>query len=129
MVNSIIPPQLKTWLEAQFSPLSQKPLPYTSESIPTLLERLRPYDLSKGEVIMILNLRPASVAALNTIVEDMAERFNDEQQEELLTIISEVLGQFDPPAEEEQTNGDAEAEAEAETADVSMNDAAETAAS
>ena len=120
--------QLKTWLEAPPGPLSQKPITYTPESIPTLLERLRPFDLSKGEVIMILNLRPDSVPALNTIIEDMAERFTEEQLDEIVNIIAEVLGYFEPPAEGGQENGDAHG------ADVTMNDgedaaAAETAAS
>lgn len=109
-------PQLRNWLEAAPSPMSQKPIPYKASSIPSLLERLRPYDLSKGEVVMILNLRPASVAALNTVVEDMPERFTDEQQEELVAIIAEILGQF--PAPPEDANGD----------DVAMDDAAEAAA-
>lgn len=63
---------------------------------------------------MIINLRPASVAALNTVVEEMSERFNEEQQEDIVNIIAEVLGQF--PASEEG--------AEEGGADVSMNDAA-----
>lgn len=47
---------------------------------------------------MIINLRPASIAALNAIVEEMSDRFSDEQQEELIGIIAEVLGQFVPAA-------------------------------
>ncbi|PTB70021.1 hypothetical protein BBK36DRAFT_46860 [Trichoderma citrinoviride] len=96
------PPNLETvvreliqYLESHPNPLSQKPSTYTPDSIPRLLERLSPYELSKGEVVMILNLRPASVAALNTVIEEMAERFSDEQQEEMVAIISDVLGQFD----------------------------------
>lgn len=58
---------------------------------------------------MILNLRPASVAALNTVIEEMAERFNDEQQEEMVNIILEVLGQFD--ASEPNANGNADDDA------------------
>jgi hypothetical protein len=64
---------------------------------------------------MIINLRPASVAALNTVVEEMSERFDEEQQEAMVSIIAEVLGQF--PASEEEG-------AEEGVADVSMNDAA-----
>ena len=94
--------------------MSQEPLPYTEGCISKLLERLRPYNLAKGEVVMIINLRPASVAALNTVVEDMSERFDEEQQEAMVNIIAEVLGQF--PASEE--------DAEEGGADVSMNDAA-----
>lgn len=58
---------------------------------------------------MILNLRPASVAALNTVIEEMAERFNDEQQEEMVNIILEVLGQFEASA---NANGNADDAAE-----------------
>ncbi|KAF4342021.1 RNA polymerase III subunit C17 [Fusarium beomiforme] len=115
------PPNLETvvrellqYLRTNPGPLSQEPLPYTEGCISTLLERLRPYNLAKGEVVMIINLRPASVAALNTVVEEMSERFNEEQQETMVNIIAEVLGKF--PATEEG--------AEEEGADVSMNDAA-----
>jgi hypothetical protein len=106
--------QVKAWLETPPGPLSQKPITYTSSSIPTLFERLRPYDLSKGELSMILNLRPASVPALDTIIEDMGERFTEEQHEEIIAIIVEVLGRFEPAAEEDggQENG----------GDVTMND-------
>lgn len=61
---------------------------------------------------MILNLRPATIAALNTIIEDMTDRFFDEQQEEILAAISDILGQFVPPAEPQGAD-----------ADVSMTDA------
>ncbi|KAF4453220.1 DNA-directed RNA polymerase III subunit rpc9 [Fusarium austroafricanum] len=114
------PPNLETvvreliqYLRTNPGPLSQEPLPYTEGCISTLLERLRPYNLAKGEVVMIINLRPASVAALNTVVEEMSERFNEEQQEAMVNIIAEVLGQF-PAAEEGAEEG----------ADTSMNDAA-----
>ncbi|KAJ4125472.1 hypothetical protein NW768_009091 [Fusarium equiseti] len=114
------PPNLETvvrellqYLRTNPGPLSQEPLPYTEGCISKLLERLRPYNLAKGEVVMIINLRPASVAALNTVVEDMSERFDEEQQEAMVNIIAEVLGQF-PASEEDGEEGGA---------DVSMNDA------
>lgn len=56
---------------------------------------------------MILNLRPASVAALNTVIEEMAERFNDEQQEEMVNIILEILGQFEASANANGNEDDA----------------------
>lgn len=65
---------------------------------------------------MMLNLRPASVAALNTVIEEMSERFTEEQQEEMVAVISDVLGQFPPPAAE------APEEADGEVGDVSMGD-------
>ncbi|KAM0251743.1 hypothetical protein ACHAQJ_008018 [Trichoderma viride] len=115
------PPNLETvvreliqYLQSHPNPLSQKPSTYNSNCISQLLERLSPYELSKGEVVMILNLRPASVAALNTVIEEMGERFNDEQQEEMVSIILEVLGQFE--ASDPNANGNAE---DAETENVS----------
>lgn len=87
------------------NPLSQKPSAYKPKCIPELMDRLRPYDLSKGELVMLFNLRPASVPALNTIIEDMGDRFEEHQPEEIIEIIAEVLGFFPVPEEEEAQNG------------------------
>lgn len=84
------------------SPLSQQPVTYSPECIGQLVERLRPYDLSKGEIVMILNLRPASMAALNTIIEDRSDRFSEDQQEEMVNIVAEVLGRFEAEETENQ---------------------------
>jgi hypothetical protein len=105
------------YLRTAPSPLSQKPLTYTPGGIAQIIKRFAPYELSKGEVVMILNLRPASIAALNTIIEDMPERYSDEQQEEMVNIVAEVLGQFEVAEEEE--NGEA-----GEGGDVNMQDGA-----
>jgi hypothetical protein len=53
---------------------------------------------------MIVNMRPASVAGLNTVLEDMATRFSYEDQVAMVTIITEVLGggQTDRTAGEER---------------------------
>lgn len=48
---------------------------------------------------MILNLRPASVAALNTILEDMTDRYTEDEQEQMVNIISEILGRFEETAQ------------------------------
>ncbi|KAM4059219.1 RNA polymerase rpb4 domain-containing protein [Hirsutella rhossiliensis] len=115
------PPNLETvvrellgYLRTRPNPLSQDPSTYSPECISHLLEGLRPYELSKGEVVMILNLRPADVVALNTVVEDMAERFTEEQQQEIVDVIAQVLGQF-------ESDGAQQAD---DAADASMNDAA-----
>lgn len=81
-------------------PLSQKPLPYDVNSIPVLLKRLRPYKISKGECIMIVNLRPTTIPALNAVLEDMEGRFSEQQQEAIIQIVTEVLGEFPPPPED-----------------------------
>ncbi|KUI58647.1 DNA-directed RNA polymerase III subunit rpc9 [Cytospora mali] len=81
-------------------PLSQRPITYDSSTIGRLVERLRDYDLTKGEVIMILNVRPENIAILNCLVEDAESRFNEDQQNEMIAIIEEVLGPF--PVKEAQ---------------------------
>ncbi|KAI1438954.1 HRDC-like protein [Xylaria sp. CBS 124048] len=79
-------------------PLSQKPLPFDVSSIPVLLKRLQPYNITRGECIMLVNIRPASNASLNAVLEDMTERFTEQQQEEIISIVVEILGEF-PAAE------------------------------
>jgi hypothetical protein len=49
---------------------------------------------------MILNLRPTKPENLNTIVEEMEERFpGEERQFEIVRVIAEVLGKPDGEAE------------------------------
>ncbi|KAF6842925.1 GATA zinc finger [Colletotrichum musicola] len=94
--------ELMQYLRTPPNPLCQDPITYRRDSIAVLLEKLRPYDLAKSELVMILNLRPASVAALNTIIEEMPERFDETKQEEIVNIIAEVLGSFPQEAEQEE---------------------------
>ncbi|KAI1498057.1 RNA polymerase III, subunit C17 [Biscogniauxia marginata] len=93
--------ELLQYFDSPPNPLSQKPLPYDTSSIPELIQRLRPYGMSKGELAMIINMRPTSVANLNAVVEDMEERFGEDQQQEIVDIVIEILGQFPPPPKED----------------------------
>ncbi|KAF4637174.1 hypothetical protein G7Y89_g911 [Cudoniella acicularis] len=81
------------------SPLGSKPFPYGEQTIRNLLEALRPWDLTKGEVIMIVNLRPTKLENLNVIIEQMDDRFPEEDQVRLLHVIAEVLGRPNQEAE------------------------------
>lgn len=47
---------------------------------------------------MILNLRPSSIAVLSTVIEDMEERFSEDEQAVILEVIAEVLGRDEPAA-------------------------------
>ena len=47
---------------------------------------------------MILNLRPLDLGLLDCVVEECDERFSPERQEEILRIVSDVLGR-EPRAE------------------------------
>lgn len=66
------------------------------------MEKLRDYDLTKGEMIMILNVRPENGAVLSACVDDFVTRFNEDQQMEIQTIIEEVLGPFPPKEHAEE---------------------------
>lgn len=75
---------------------------------------------------MILNIRPASLAALNAVVDDMPDRLTEDQQAELLTIIAEVLGKFPPrPAAATDAPADGQGAGGGEAgADVTMGESA-----
>ena len=55
-------------------------------------------DLAKGEVLMILNLRPSTIAVLSTVIEDMEDRFSDDEQAAILQVIADVLGRDESAA-------------------------------
>lgn len=46
----------------------------------------------KGELLMMLNLRPQDLGLLDCVVEECDLRFTEEQQEQILGIIAGVLG-------------------------------------
>lgn len=79
-------------------PTSRNPIPaynapgYTAATIRELVELLQPYELTKGETLMIINLRPLDLTLLDCVVEECDERFTPERQEEILKIIGDVLG-------------------------------------
>ncbi|KAI7777306.1 hypothetical protein LA080_003823 [Diaporthe eres] len=86
-----VPRNLQTVIKEP-DPLSQRPITYDATSIGRLVERLRDFDLTKGETIMIINLRPDNPAVLAACVEDTESRFDEEKQQEIIAIIEEVLG-------------------------------------
>lgn len=87
--------ELMDYFEKPPSPLGSKPMPYNEKTIHTLLERLRPYDLTKAEVIMIMNNRPTNPAVLNTLIQEFDDRFYEDvdgAREDILNVVAEVLG-------------------------------------
>lgn len=87
--------ELMDYFEKPPSPLGSKPLPYNKDTIRTLLERLRPYDLTKAEIIMIMNNRPMSPAVLNILIQEFDDRFYEDVdgiRDDILNIVAEVLG-------------------------------------
>ena len=88
--------ELMDYFEKPPSPLGSKPLLYSQASIIDLLERLRPYELTKAEIIMLMDTRPTHPAVLQNLIQEFDQRFEeygaDEAREEILNIVAEVLG-------------------------------------
>ena len=88
--------ELMEYFQKPPSPLGSDPMPYNEKTIYTLLERLRPYDLTKAEIIMIMDTRPTHPAILQNLIQEFDERFAergaDETRQEILDIVAEVLG-------------------------------------
>jgi hypothetical protein len=114
--------QLLEYFRDAPSPLGSKPFPYNENTIKTLIERLRPYSLAKAELLMIMNLRPANVSNLNTMIEEMEDRFSDEQQEEIVAVIGDVLGRPDGAAERQAMTDNAKEAREVESKQIEQEE-------
>ncbi|RFU29097.1 hypothetical protein B7463_g7241, partial [Scytalidium lignicola] len=101
------------------SPLASKPFSYNEQTIYILLDRLRPYELAKAEILMIMNLRPTRPESLSTVIQDFEERFPDEQtQIDIANIVQDVLGAPDGAAERQAMTDNAKARKEQSEFDV-----------
>ncbi|KAH6672979.1 DNA-directed RNA polymeras-like protein III subunit RPC9 [Halenospora varia] len=89
------------------SPLGSVPFPYNERTINNLLKALRAWDITKGEMIMILNLRPTKPENLHVVVQQIEDRFSEEDQSHILQVISDVLGRPDGGAERQAMNENA----------------------
>lgn len=70
------------------------------------MQRLRPYEFTKTELLMIFNLRPTSLATLNLIVEEFQLRVpSDEEQEAIVDIITQIIGPVEGDAAPAMENG------------------------
>lgn len=94
--------QVVEYFRTSPNPLSQQPITYNGFTIHRLVEKLCGYDLTKGEMIIILNVRPENGAVLSACVDDFVSRFTEDQQNEMMTIIEEVLGPFPPKEHAEE---------------------------
>ncbi|KAK0705300.1 RNA polymerase Rpb4-domain-containing protein [Lasiosphaeris hirsuta] len=103
--NRRVPGNLATLMTEVVTYLRQKPGPlqdqektgaFSPAAIQLLIEKLRQAnlgsELAKGEVLAILNLRPTCAEQLAAIVDDMEERYTDEEQKKIVAVIAEVLG-------------------------------------
>jgi hypothetical protein len=107
-----VPGNLATLMTEVLTYLREKPGPlekqeetgaYNPAAITQLFERIQQEnfqsDLAKGEVLSIINLRPNSTAILSVVIEDMEERFTEDEQNKLIQIIGDTLGRDQPSAD------------------------------
>ncbi|GAA5868692.1 hypothetical protein JCM3774_003627 [Rhodotorula dairenensis] len=81
------------YLEADVHPMRRQ----TSAAVAKLLDGLDDYDLTKSERLQIVNLAPTTLVELHVCIEDLAERYPaDEQQEALLDLVRSHLGNAAP---------------------------------
>ena len=67
----------------------------TPEELVVVQESLQQFDLTRIEMLQIINLTPKSVVEVHLIVENCESRLTEDQVEEVLRLVREVLPQ--PP--------------------------------
>ncbi|KAI4234517.1 MAG: hypothetical protein L6R40_006722 [Gallowayella cf. fulva] len=70
---------------------SQLPSPLSSAQIKQLVRELGKYNLTKAEVLMIVNAAPRELTHLDCVVEELDERLGDAEQEELLAVVGRIV--------------------------------------
>ncbi|KAI8970166.1 HRDC-like protein [Mycotypha africana] len=83
----------------------------TTEQIANFLNQMSPYNLTKAERLMLLNLRPKDLVGVYLVIEECEERFNEEELEAMLNIIVTTLPRDDDD-EMEEDGGEEEVEEE-----------------
>ncbi|KAF7816467.1 DNA-directed RNA polymerase III subunit RPC9 [Senna tora] len=63
----------------------------TRENINSFLGNCKKHDLAKAEVLNILNLRPAAAVEIFPIIEQIEDRFPDEEIEEMVEVVKKTL--------------------------------------
>ena len=69
----------------------------TKQIIEEFYAKCKQYNLTKVEILQLLNQRPASAVELQLIIEDSEERFTIEQMDDLLDLINNCLPQTSEP--------------------------------
>lgn len=61
-----------------------------------------PWNLMKGEILMILNHRPPNRAVLCTLIEEYEERFTESQLDDLVGIVRDAIGPMEDSGKAER---------------------------
>ena len=76
----------------------------TADHIRDFLIAMKPFKLTKGEKLMLLNNPPSSALEVQVMVDESEERFTEDEVEKLLRTIQEVLPS---PSKEEEDQAEA----------------------
>ncbi|KAK9901592.1 hypothetical protein WJX75_003813 [Coccomyxa subellipsoidea] len=71
--------------------LQKHPHSPTREELQAFFDDLKPFNLSRGEILQIANSRPAVLVEIHLIVDDCEQRLSPEQQDELLALVQKHL--------------------------------------
>ncbi|KAJ2371157.1 hypothetical protein IW150_004723 [Coemansia sp. RSA 2607] len=82
----------------------------SAEQIRDLKEALAAYELTKGEILQIINIRPTQPVELSYIIEECGDRFEVADLEEMCEIVCEKLPRADESDEVDGENGEGEQE-------------------
>lgn len=61
------------------------------EQLAAFIEGVKPFQLTKSEIVQLINHRPPSVVEIFLCIEDCEERFEEAQIEELLSLVQQHL--------------------------------------
>ncbi|KAI9227353.1 MAG: DNA-directed RNA polymerase III subunit RPC9-like protein, partial [Piptocephalis tieghemiana] len=109
------PQNVKTMEYEALEYLSQQPCSSQDpEQLTGLLSALKSYPLTKAERLSLINLRPTQLVELYPIVEELDERLNEAQCDQLLALILKHLPR-DDDMEDEKGNEDEEGQGDEDT--------------
>lgn len=106
---------------------------YTTDQLAALMQALKHWQLTKVERLMLVNQVPNNRAELEPLVEELSERFDEQQVQDLIDLVIYHLGRRPALDEEQQGDdgrelGEGEGEGEAQVdgeADAEMADGAQ----
>lgn len=75
------------------------------EMVRIFLEGAKDLKVTKFERLQLLNLRPTTIIQLQLVLEEVEERFSEEQMQSMLDLIAELLPVTAPPVEVNEEAG------------------------
>lgn len=77
------------------------------QELQALIDELKPFGLTRAELVQVLNLAPASAVEVHLIVEDCEERLDEARVEALIAVVGRYLARPAADAAAAAADGDA----------------------